>query len=135
MNEISPNMNGVRQVLIGFGVMLILGGVFLLLCLGYNAFKAFQDPSSVPVVAKVSGLLNSDKPVVRGKLELVMEHGAQPANFEMFLSPDIKATLFIVMGAFVCLICAGVANVIINAGVQVIKGALYKGDIVYRRSS
>ena len=64
-----------------------------------------------------------------------MEHGAQPANFEMFLSPDIKAILFIVMGAFVCLISAGIANVIINAGVQIIKGALYKGDIVYKRSS
>lgn len=127
-------LNPVRKILIGLGTVLILCGVALLLYFSYVTYQAFHEPQSVPAIAYVIELINSNVPVIKGQMLINAIDGSKhPTDFRVGMSPDIKAIVMIALAVGVFFVFVRIAVSVIQGGVAIIKGAFYQGDIVYKR--
>jgi len=122
-----------RKLLMGYGVVLITAGVCLLLFFGYSAYQAFHAPQDVQIVQYVMKLLNIQEPILKGRFSFQTPTGPQDASFQVEMSAQIKAIIFLVLGSMVFSIFVMIAKSVIEGGVSVIKGALYEGDIVRKK--
>jgi flagellar basal body-associated protein FliL len=119
-NEMSTS---VRKLLLGYGIALITAGVCLLLFFGYSAYQAFNAPQDVQIVQYVMNLLNVQEPLLKGHFIIQTPDGPQNASFQVEMAAQIKAIIFLFLGAVMFSIFVMIAK-------SVIKGALYEGDVV-----
>jgi hypothetical protein len=97
--------------LIGFA--LVIGGIALLLYIGYNAFVAISAPNDVPIVNyALSHLATGDK-VIYGH--------AGSDKFELNVTESGRTLAVLFLGIVVLWIAVGIARAIIVAGSNLIR--------------
>lgn len=116
-----------RSILALLGLLLVLTGVGLLLFFAYLVFQIVDSPENVRIVEYIKELTQVDGPILNGKFIVPVEGGvegpARNADFEVEMSPEIKAIIFLFMGAFALTICVNIVKIIITAGSAMIKVA------------
>ena len=119
-----------RKALIGLGVFITLAGVALLLYFAYMTYQIFNEPGQVRIVQYVLELIQRPNPVIEGSLTVQTPQGPSDMDFSVKMSEEIKTIIFIFLGGIAFSICVGISTTVVNAGVSIIKGAMYKGDTV-----
>ena len=116
-----------KSILALLGLVLVIAGVALLLFFAYLVFQIVDAPENVRIVQYIQEITEIDGPILNGKFIVPVENGAsgpaRNANFEVEMSPELKAIIFLFLGAFALIICVNIVKIIIGAGSSMIKAA------------
>ena len=116
----------VKSILAFFGLVIVLAGFALLMFFAYLVFQIVDAPQSVPIVQYIMDMTEIDGPIVNGKFSVPMDDGSglsRNADFEIEMSPEMKAIIFLFIGAIALSICVNIVRIIITAGSSMIKAA------------
>jgi hypothetical protein len=95
------------------GLALIIGGIALLLYIGYNAFVAIATPNDVPIVKyALSHLGTGDK--------LIYGHTGRD-SFELNVTESGRTLTVLFLGIVVLWIAVGIAKAVIVAGTHLLR--------------
>jgi hypothetical protein len=95
------------------GLALTIGGVALLLYIGYNAFVAITAPSDVPIVKYALAHLGSGDKMIYG-------HAGRD-TFELNVTESGRTLSVLFLGMVVLWIVVGIAKAIIVAGTHLLR--------------
>ena len=104
--------------LIGLG--LVIGGIALLLYIGYNAFIAISSPNDVPIVINALSHLATGDKVIYGH--------AGSDKFELNVSESGRTLTVLFLGIVVLWIAVGIPRAIILAGSFLIRFASRRSE-------
>ena len=95
------------------GVALVIGGIALLLYIGYNGFVAIATPNDVPIVKyALSHLGTGDK--------LIYGHAGRD-SFELNVTESGRTLTVLFLGIVVLWLAVGIAKAIIVAGTHLLR--------------
>jgi len=95
------------------GLALVIGGIALLLYIGYNAFAAISSPNDVPIVKYALSHLGTGDKVLYGH--------AGSDSFELNVTESGRTLTVLFFGIVVLWIAIGIAKAIIVAGSHLIR--------------
>jgi hypothetical protein len=95
------------------GLALVIGGIALLLYIGYNAFVAIATPNDVPIVKyALSHLGTGDK--------LIYGHAGRD-SFELNVTESGRTLTVLFLGIVVLWLAVGIAKAVIVAGTHLLR--------------
>lgn len=95
------------------GLALVIGGIALLLYIGYNAFVAISSPNDVPIVKyALSHLGTGDK--------LIYGHAGRD-SFELNLTESGRTLTVLFLGIVVLWLAVGIAKAVIVSGTHLLR--------------
>ncbi len=134
----SPSGFSLKTILGLLGLLLVMVGVGLLLYFAYLVFQIVDAPQNVQIVQYVKELTEIEGPILNGKFSVPMDDGSglkRNADFEVEMSPEIKAIIFLFIGAIALSICVNIVRIIIGAGSAMIKAAGPESGISVKKNS
>lgn len=134
----SPSGFSLKTILGLLGLLLVMVGVGLLLYFAYLVFQIVEAPQNVQIVQYVKELTEIEGPILNGKFSVPMDDGSglkRNADFEVEMSPEIKAIIFLFIGAIALSICVNIVRIIIGAGSAMIKAAGPESGISVKKNS
>jgi len=139
-SRLAPSSSGfsLKTILGLLGLLLVMVGVGLLLYFAYLVFQIVDAPQNVQIVQYVKELTEIEGPILNGKFSVPMDDGSglkRNADFEVEMSPEIKAIIFLFIGAIALSICVNIVRIIIGAGSAMIKAAGPESGISVKKNS
>lgn len=128
MDRNLPNSVGFnpRSILALLGLLLVIVGVGLLLYFAYLVYMVIEHPQDVQIVQYIVGLTEIEGPILQGRFLIPVESGVgvnHNADFEVQMSPELKAIVFLFVGVFAITLLVNLVKIIIGAGTAMIKAA------------
>ncbi len=123
-----PNSVGFnpRSILALLGLLLVMAGVGLLLYFAYLVYMIVEHPQDVQIFQYIVSLTEVKGPILEGRFIVPLEDGSgqnQNADFEVQMSKELKAIVFLFMGVFAVTLLVNIVRIITSAGTAMIKAA------------